>query len=252
MGDDVVMSPPKKHKSLSSTNPATPVTEHDTTAEWGDTTASGSTAQSPRDLAVAATFNPEIPNLTQSAPSAINSESPRLEQTEKPRTGPTGPSFPGLVTGSESHKHTKTDTAVIQWLKSQIVNEQGWNDFVESRRTTMTVGEQMKHYGYVQSKVDKFVGKTTPEDLEDAAGEIITKTQVVAVFGQPLTWGDTCTETLRLTELYGPGGSRQEDPNVVDMIDQPPPVSTGMQVREYLKLLRHIDHQWNLEHGESG
>lgn len=39
----------------------------------------------------------------------------------------------------------------------------------------MTVGEQMKHYGYVQSKVDKFVGKTTPEDLEDAAGEIITK-----------------------------------------------------------------------------
>lgn len=65
------------------------------------------------------------------------------------------------------------------------------------------------------------------------------------MFGQPLSWGETCTETLRLTELYGPGGSRLEDPNVVGMIDQQPPVSTGMQVREYLKLLRQIDHQWS-------
>lgn len=70
------------------------------------------------------------------------------------------------------------------------------------------------------------------------------------MFGQPLAWGDSCTETLVLTELYGPGGSRLEDPRVVAMIDEPPAVSTGMQAREYLKLLRQIDQQWDIDHDD--
>jgi hypothetical protein len=71
---------------------------------------------------------------------------------------------------------------------------------------------------------------------------------VINSFGLPTAWGEACTETLKLVSLYGPGGSRLEDPRVADMIDEPPVVTTGIHMREFLKLLRQIDSEWDNNH----
>lgn len=72
--------------------------------------------------------------------------------------------------------------------------------------------------------------------------------QVINSFGLRTAWGEACTETLKLMALYGPGGSRLEDPRVVSMIDEPPAVTTGMQMKAFLKLLRQVDEEWDNDH----
>jgi len=70
-------------------------------------------------------------------------------------------------------------------------------------------------------------------------------------FNLPPSWGDECKEVLAFTAMYGRGGRRCEDPRVVAMFDEPPPISTAMQVQRYLTLLREIHGRWSVEHPEA-
>lgn len=67
-------------------------------------------------------------------------------------------------------------------------------------------------------------------------------------FNLPVTWGEDGVETLELTSMYGPKGKRCEDPRVVAMMDEMPPISTKMQGQKYLTLLREIHSRWTIEH----
>lgn len=72
-----------------------------------------------------------------------------------------------------------------------------------------------------------------------------------AFYQNSSVWGDECTEVLMLSKFYGPGGQRCEDPRAVTMFDEPAAISTTMQIRRYLSLLREIHSQWVAEHPET-
>lgn len=62
--------------------------------------------------------------------------------------------------------------------------------------------------------------------------------------GLKSSWSDDCEEISRLYTLYGADGERCEDPRIVSMFEETPPISTGMQVNKFLTLLREIDDDW--------
>lgn len=68
----------------------------------------------------------------------------------------------------------------------------------------------------------------------------------------PLVWGDECTEVLTLSKYYGPNGQRLEDAKAMAMFDEPAAISTMMQMRRYLSLLREIHNSWVSDHPEDG
>lgn len=62
----------------------------------------------------------------------------------------------------------------------------------------------------------------------------------------PEKWASDCTETLKLLELYGPGGSRLQNPAVKKMIDdETDPPYNAKPIKRLLRLLREIDEEYN-------
>ncbi|KAI0824033.1 hypothetical protein BC628DRAFT_1283075, partial [Trametes gibbosa] len=149
---------------------------------------------------------------------------------------------------------TALDQAVGTWIRGFVSKEPAWETFVERRRRTLKISEQLEQYKYVQRVFDRYVGTTTPADLEGAGSVTITKARpslpyslrVLRAFNLPVSWGDECTETLVLTTLYGPGGTRCDDARVRDMMDAEAPVTTTIHARRFLTLLREIHGQWTI------
>ncbi|KAI0744960.1 hypothetical protein C8Q76DRAFT_764407 [Earliella scabrosa] len=138
------------------------------------------------------------------------------------------------------------DNAVGKWIRAIIDKEPEWAVFVENRKRVLKVREQLEQYRYVQGIFDRFVGSATPPDLEGAGAVAITRAQVMRAFNLPVEWGEQCTETLVLTGLYGPGGTRGEEGRVVRMLDEPPAITTKITTERYLKLLREVHGQWTV------
>lgn len=185
-----VASPGKKRKLSPETTPPTSTYEKGGSADWNDMPVTTPTApdvtvqlESPKQNNPTMQSQPDVIHSVQLTPSPMHIQSPRQDpQLDRMRATPI---YPGLLTGSESHKHSKVDSAIIRWLKPFVTQEPGWSEFVESRRTMMTVGEQMKHYRFVQNKVDQFVGTLTPPELEDAGSEAITKVRACSKIAKP-------------------------------------------------------------------
>ena len=70
-------------------------------------------------------------------------------------------------------------------------------------------------------------------------------------FNLQTSWGDDYSEMLRLTSYYGPEAKRLKDPEVVDMLLEVPPITTGMQAKKYLTLLREVHNRWIADHPKS-
>ncbi|TFK81497.1 hypothetical protein K466DRAFT_578539 [Polyporus arcularius HHB13444] len=144
------------------------------------------------------------------------------------------------------------DNIIGRYIRSIIDKEPDWAAFVEHRKQMLTMREQLPHFEYVQRVFDRFAGKPTPPDLEGAGGVLITKAQVMRAFNLPLAWGERCTETIVLTTMYGPGGTRGEDPRVVQMLDEKPAITPKMTAEKYLTLLREVHGQWTINNADSG
>ncbi|KAI0633816.1 hypothetical protein C8Q77DRAFT_1218070 [Trametes polyzona] len=140
------------------------------------------------------------------------------------------------------------DNTVGQYIKNIISKEPQWDAFVKNRTRVLKMSEQLEQYKYVQRVIDRFVNTTTPADLQGAGGVTITKSQVMRAFNLSLQWGEDCTETIVLTTLYGPGGTRGADPRVCALLEETPPITTGMQAKKYLALLREVHGQWTIAH----
>ncbi|RPD54047.1 hypothetical protein L227DRAFT_589096 [Lentinus tigrinus ALCF2SS1-6] len=138
------------------------------------------------------------------------------------------------------------DNIIGRHIRNIIDKEPEWAAFVEHRKQMLTMREMLPHYKYVQRVIDRFERQPTPADLQGAGGVLITKAQVMRAFNLPLAWGDRCTETLVLTTMYGPGGTRGEDPRVVQMLDEKPAITPKMTVEKYLTLLREVHGQWTI------
>ncbi|KAI0081286.1 hypothetical protein K474DRAFT_1672034 [Panus rudis PR-1116 ss-1] len=139
------------------------------------------------------------------------------------------------------------EAKVIAWLKDIFTKEAGFNDFVASRNALVPVSEVVKvQYAYIQSKVDVFGSKLTPPDLPGAGGIPITKLRatqqahVLKAFNLPQAWGEEMDEITRLNKLYGPG-TKYEDPEVKQLYVEKPTITTSMNVRKYIDLLRGIE-----------
>ncbi|KAH9851395.1 hypothetical protein C2E23DRAFT_732894 [Lenzites betulinus] len=143
---------------------------------------------------------------------------------------------------------TALDQTVGTWIRGIVSKEPSWDKFVERRRRTLKISEQLEQYKYVQRIFDRYVGTSTPVDLQGAGGVVINRVQVLRAFNLPASWGEECTETLVLTTLYGPGGTRCDDPRVRDMMDAEAPVTTTIHARRFLTLLREIHGQWTIAH----
>ncbi|PCH43535.1 hypothetical protein WOLCODRAFT_144561 [Wolfiporia cocos MD-104 SS10] len=139
----------------------------------------------------------------------------------------------------------EVDSAISTYLKGIICKEPGWAKFVQGRSSVLTISQQLEQYRYVQSKFDQYERSQTPPDLAGAPTVTITRAHVLKAFNLTASWGDECTEVLALTALYGPGGVHEEA-RVVAMLDQKPPISTGMQVKKYLALLREVNAKWTI------
>ncbi|KAI0692357.1 hypothetical protein C8T65DRAFT_77245 [Cerioporus squamosus] len=140
------------------------------------------------------------------------------------------------------------DVSVGRYIRSMIDREPEWATFVENRKCALTAREQLWQYRYVQSVLNRFVGQTTPPDLEFEGRNAvsITKIQVMRAFNLPLSWEEQCAEVLALTALYGPGGARGESPRVVKALDEPPAVTSKFTTERYLRLLREVHRRWTM------
>lgn len=63
---------------------------------------------------------------------------------------------------------------------------------------------------------------------------------VMGVFNLPETWADMAQEALQLFALYGPGGTEFEDPRIMEMMDEIPPVTGKIQASKFLDHLRRL------------
>ncbi|KAI0930659.1 hypothetical protein AcV5_007317 [Taiwanofungus camphoratus] len=159
-------------------------------------------------------------------------------------------SLPSVAPASPDISQPELDNNVGMYLRSIFCKEPAWDKFVEGRKRVLRMSEQLEQYRYVKSKFDEYTQRCTPTDLEGAPSVKINRTQVMRAFNLPLSWGEDGLETLALTAMYGPGGKRCEDPRVLTMLEEVPPISTGMQVKKYLALLREIHSRWTIDHPE--
>ena len=77
----------------------------------------------------------------------------------------------------------------------------------------------------------------------------VARAHVLSACGRGAAWGDEAEEALALTRLYGEAGERTADARVVAMLDEPAPVTIGMQAKRYLELLREVHREWEAKAG---
>lgn len=65
------------------------------------------------------------------------------------------------------------------------------------------------------------------------------------------TLAESCIETLRLLEFYGPKGSRLQDPRVGAMVaGDTPAIYTAKSITSLIGLLQEIDRVWLKKHSD--
>ncbi|KAI0666636.1 hypothetical protein C8Q78DRAFT_983780 [Trametes maxima] len=194
---------------------------------------------SARDTASSPSTGITLPSI----PSLSTVSNPTPPTTLAPSATSLAPTLSGTATSA-------LDNLVGLWIRGVISKESQWDAFVKNRARVLKMTQQLEQYKYVQRIMDRYVGTTTPVDLEGAGGVTITKAQVMRAFNLSLAWGEDCTETLVMTTLYGPDGTRCADTRVCAMLDEEPPISTGIQAKKYLALLREVHGQWTIAHAD--
>ena len=181
------------------------------------------------------TFSPpSSPLLTATSPQ------PSMPMTMAPSALIVTPTLSGEVS-------SELDNAVGKYIRGIIVDEPAWKTFVANRSSLLPMRGQLAQYRYVAGVVARFAGTTTPVDLPGAAGVCVSAGQVVKAFNLKREWWEECEEILELVGMYGEGGSRGQDGRVVGMMDEVPPITTGMQAKKFLKVLREVHAQWTMK-----
>lgn len=142
------------------------------------------------------------------------------------------------------------DVSIGRYIRSVIDRDPEWTAFVDSRRRALTAREQLEQFRYVEATLRRFVGQTTPANLvfvgSKAVTPIITKAHVMRAFNLPLSWEEKCAQVLALTALYGPSGTRGENPRVVRALDDPPAVTSKFTTERYRRILKEVHRRWTI------
>ncbi|KII92485.1 hypothetical protein PLICRDRAFT_37257 [Plicaturopsis crispa FD-325 SS-3] len=195
-----------------------------------------------------------------SQPTQRDSQGPTSPGQNAPGPEPSSGASPSRSTESLRHRGTsphayssdeedeeEIDKAIIQYLKPFIEEDRGWTRYMESRAKPQRVTEVLVQYEFVQEKLDRLVGMSTPPHWPGAPAKSVRRDHVLGVLNLPEQWGDECTEMLSLLRLYGPGGVREHNPTVVEQVESIE-MPQGKPAKRCLRLLREIDKDWRDSH----
>lgn len=133
-----------------------------------------------------------------------------------------------------------------------LQDDKEWTEMFKWRSSPPSVVNVLKQYRFVQRLFDRYEGKLVPFKSPQHQYKIERKHIIIALKMDsdpslaPEKWASDCTETLKLLELYGPGGSRFQSPAVKNMIDdETDPPYNAKPIKRLLRLLREIDQEYN-------
>ncbi|KAK1225705.1 hypothetical protein PQX77_011325 [Marasmius sp. AFHP31] len=123
-----------------------------------------------------------------------------------------------------------------------------WNAWF-SWKHKKTVAARVKMYRFIKKMADQWVGRRVPfQTMNYHKFELTHILQALLVNDDPKI-GDECMQTLELLDLYGPEGTRSQDPQVIqDLQNEETPSANANLPKRFLKLLRRVDADWQAKH----
>ncbi|KAJ7783285.1 hypothetical protein B0H16DRAFT_1297364, partial [Mycena metata] len=142
--------------------------------------------------------------------------------------------------------HERVSEEVDQFIQT----DRTWVDYFKlSGNPQRSAPNVLKEYEVVQGLVKNWVGTSVK------SGAVIEKSHLaraLKIHDDPAErdkYMSDCAETLQLMALYGAGGQRLQDPEVIQRAsDETEPGYQMKPARALLKLLRRIDEQWVASH----
>ncbi|KAJ8468325.1 hypothetical protein ONZ45_g17283 [Pleurotus djamor] len=127
---------------------------------------------------------------------------------------------------------------VSKSISPLLEDDPSWPDFFRWKAMPQTAAMVLKQYQWVKQKMDEWNGKTAPLRSRRFS---IEDTHVLAALQLNDKWGQSCKETLSLLELYGPEGTRLQDPTAKAILeDNSPPTYNAKPIKRLLHRLQEV------------
>nr|GAT56791.1 predicted protein [Mycena chlorophos] len=172
---------------------------------------------------------------------------PHLSVESPPIAGPSRQRLisPQPDASVEENDEETVNKKTVQEVNDLLTAEDEWTTFYRSLGRTHMVGV-LSCYTILQGFVDKYVGKPTP------SGTLIQSSHIAEALNLGDAIEDTaekymerCEATIRLLALYGPSGTRSQDPEVAQMVQDASQPGYGQKPEvALLNKLRALDQQW--------
>ncbi|KAL0574300.1 hypothetical protein V5O48_007658 [Marasmius crinis-equi] len=122
--------------------------------------------------------------------------------------------------------------------------DEQWTTFFAWKNQHHVPG-QLKVYEFIKKMADRYVGHRVPfRSVRHHRFEMRHILRALLLNKDPKI-GDNCHETLHLLSLYGPEGTRLQDPRIVkEMDNKEQPKNGAKPIKRFLRLLREIDGEW--------
>ncbi|ESK97141.1 hypothetical protein Moror_6362 [Moniliophthora roreri MCA 2997] len=139
---------------------------------------------------------------------------------------------------------------IAERLDPLLQMDSEWDNFFAYKAQPQHVPAMLSQYRFIQRMADKLVGRRVP--FRSQRHHRIQMSHILAAMqvNDPKypKYGDDCTETLKLLSLYGPEGTRKQDPRIKEMMeDRRAPEYGAKPIRRFLHVLQEIDEDWNHE-----
>ncbi|KAF5317211.1 hypothetical protein D9611_003983 [Ephemerocybe angulata] len=145
----------------------------------------------------------------------------------------------------------KVEEAILKAVDSMIQKDdkEKWKAFFKLKTRQETAANMVSMYQFVQDLIDKYVGLPVPFS---STSDHIMKTnhiiKVLMVEDEDGRYASNCEETLKLLRLYGKGGSRYEDPEVLKLLEETEVAYNSKPIKRLLHMLQNVDQRWKAEH----
>ncbi|KIK67307.1 hypothetical protein GYMLUDRAFT_863897 [Collybiopsis luxurians FD-317 M1] len=161
-----------------------------------------------------------------------------------------------------SDDDTDLDKKIVNRIDPMLQNHPDWQKVFQVRSRLPRVPAYVELYRMLKTFFDQYEGRRAPFKRNRSIR--IRKIHILKALGvlkeddefSDLADADkfcaNCYETLTLLELYGPEGTRLQDSEVKEMLENnSPPEKYAKPQKRFLRKLREIDEKWNLEHQQS-
>ncbi|TFK44801.1 hypothetical protein BDQ12DRAFT_673598 [Crucibulum laeve] len=143
-------------------------------------------------------------------------------------------------------------TKITRAVQVIIEKEDDWPKYFQARAKGYQLAGVLKQYDFVQRMFDKYAGELAPFETQKYVIEKIHITSALNIDTPDSPdpgFASRCTETLNLLKLYGKNGSRYEDPDTMELLnDKTIPSHSERRDKRLRKLLLKADQRWKTEH----